>query len=372
MTDAASLSCALGTLYDSVIDPQRWPAALAEMSSFVGGSSALLFHQDLALGQGDFFYSHNADPNWTRLYFEKYIPLNPVLPLAGYMEVGACAALSGMLDVNEYKSSQFYVEWAAPQRFLDVVVTVLDKSSTAMGMFGVTRMVDEGLAGPTEVARMELLAPHLRRAVTMARLFRDLGVQAKDLGSTVESLRDAVLLMRADAGVAFANTAARALDPAVLSLRGGKLSFRDPAASEALAAALRGLSESSDGGSGAEFPVEDAEADRLMAYVVPLGTAAQLGRGTVAALFLRRLQPPSLPPLEALARAYDLTPREFQVLNGLLRFGGVPEVARIFGISGTTVRSHVQAIFDKTGLRSQAELAQLVAATMPPASRPPD
>lgn len=369
MADAASLSSALGALYDSVVDPRRWPDALAEMSRFVGGSSALLFHQDVALGHGDFFHSHNADPNWTRLYFEKYIPLNPVLPLAGYMEVGACAALSAMLDMDEYRASQFYVEWAAPQRFLDVVVTVLDKSATAMGMFGVTRLDEEGLAGPAEVARMELLAPHLRRAVTMARMFRDLGVQAKDFATTLESLRDAVLLLRADGGVAFANASARALGASALSFRGGRLAFQDAAAGEALAAALHRLAASPGGGAGAEFPVREAEAEPLMAYVVPLGASAPAGGSAVAALFLRRLSPPSLPPLEALARAYALTPREFQVLNGLLRFGGVPEVARIFGISATTVRSHVQAIFDKTGLRSQAELAQLVATALPPAAR---
>jgi DNA-binding CsgD family transcriptional regulator len=73
-----------------------------------------------------------------------------------------------------------------------------------------------------------------------------------------------------------------------------------------------------------------------------------------------------MPPMQALAQLYGLTPREFQVFTGLLQFGGVPEVARNFGLSATTVRSHLQNIFDKTGVRSQSDLARLAASSVPP------
>jgi DNA-binding CsgD family transcriptional regulator len=50
------------------------------------------------------------------------------------------------------------------------------------------------------------------------------------------------------------------------------------------------------------------------------------------------------------------------VFTGILQFGSVPEVARIYGLAPTTVRTHLQSIFDKTGVRRQADLMKLGAA----------
>jgi len=44
----------------------------------------------------------------------------------------------------------------------------------------------------------------------------------------------------------------------------------------------------------------------------------------------------------------------------------VPEVAPALGISETTVKTHLQRIFDKTGSSRQADLIKLVAGYMSP------
>jgi DNA-binding CsgD family transcriptional regulator len=76
--------------------------------------------------------------------------------------------------------------------------------------------------------------------------------------------------------------------------------------------------------------------------------------------------------MKALARLYKLTARELQLFMGIVQFGGVSEVASNFGIAPTTVRTHLQSVFDKTGVRRQADLAQIAAKAMPPGGPPPD
>jgi DNA-binding CsgD family transcriptional regulator len=71
-------------------------------------------------------------------------------------------------------------------------------------------------------------------------------------------------------------------------------------------------------------------------------------------------------PLETLTNLYKFTPAEFRVLMTIVEIGGVPEVASVLGISQTTVKTHLQHIFEKTGLNRQADLVKLVASFMSP------
>jgi DNA-binding CsgD family transcriptional regulator len=67
-------------------------------------------------------------------------------------------------------------------------------------------------------------------------------------------------------------------------------------------------------------------------------------------------------PTEVAARQFQLTPSEVRVLDAVLKVSGVPKMAEALGISQATVKTHLQSIFGKTGVRRQADLIKLVAA----------
>jgi DNA-binding CsgD family transcriptional regulator len=62
---------------------------------------------------------------------------------------------------------------------------------------------------------------------------------------------------------------------------------------------------------------------------------------------------------ELVARHFELTPAELRVLISIVEIGGVPEVADVLGVAETTVRTHLQHIFSKTGVSRQADLVKL-------------
>ena len=62
----------------------------------------------------------------------------------------------------------------------------------------------------------------------------------------------------------------------------------------------------------------------------------------------------------ALADQFGLTERETEVLRLLARNKRPREISDVLGVSVATVRSHVHAIYTKTGVHSAAELAKLV------------
>jgi DNA-binding CsgD family transcriptional regulator len=69
-------------------------------------------------------------------------------------------------------------------------------------------------------------------------------------------------------------------------------------------------------------------------------------------------QPEGIIPF--LVRRFDLTPGEARVALTLMSGIGVKEAAEQLGVSGNTVRTHLQRIFDKTATKRQAELVRLL------------
>lgn len=363
MVDTGLFSRTIEEFYATVLDQARWPVALERATEFVGGISAMLFHQDFRSAMGGAVHTWNVDPHWTRLYFEKYILMNPVLPYTAFMDVGLTTSGSRVLDYEEFRRTVFYQEWAKPQFFGDVIVSILEKSATTMGLIGISQDDRVGVAQPDQIERLSLLAPHARRAVQLSHAFAWQAMRAETLASGFDTLPTAILFIDGAARVLFANSAALALEDDGFRVAGAQVSIAEPEAMKR----LRDVARAAENGEIASAAVtiqigDDVRAPRRILQFAPLTRVATANRAVaqaVGVLLVRPLLPRSAPPLDGLAEAYRLTPRELQVFTGILQFGGVPEVARIFGLSPTTVRTHLQNIFDKTGVRSRAELVKL-------------
>ena len=66
----------------------------------------------------------------------------------------------------------------------------------------------------------------------------------------------------------------------------------------------------------------------------------------------------------------ELTPREAEVLRGLLRYESSKVIAAKLGIKKTTVDKHRARILERTGVRSTVELIVLVNVLGPPDDLP--
>jgi DNA-binding CsgD family transcriptional regulator len=81
---------------------------------------------------------------------------------------------------------------------------------------------------------------------------------------------------------------------------------------------------------------------------------ATAGHGQTTVI-LEPSRPRELFPL--LARAYQLTAREEQVVQRVLLGDSTRQIAQRLRISAHTVQDHLKSVFDKTGVRSRGELA---------------
>jgi DNA-binding CsgD family transcriptional regulator len=187
--------------------------------------------------------------------------------------------------------------------------------------------------------------------------------EAAALADTLDGLDVGLYLLDANGHLMHRNTAGQAILDAsdILHESRGQLTACDPLVNRALRHALASVLDAS----GIAVPMIGADGQRYVAHALPLtsGTRWRAGAayGAVAALFVRRAALTIPPRSEVIGKAFRLTPTELRVLLAIVELGGVPEVAAAFGVAITTVRTHVNRLFEKTGTARQADFVKLVA-----------
>jgi DNA-binding CsgD family transcriptional regulator len=83
-------------------------------------------------------------------------------------------------------------------------------------------------------------------------------------------------------------------------------------------------------------------------------------RDSAFVLFIRRNDPSDAAAISLPFPRFGLTAQETGVLRIVIETGGVPMAADALGISAATARTHVTSIFDRTGVRRQADLLRLL------------
>jgi DNA-binding CsgD family transcriptional regulator len=270
-------------------------------------------------------------------------------------------------DYGDLLRSEFYQGWLKPQGFVDAAVLVIDKSFSSISTLVIVRNERQGLFDEATAGHLlEMLYPHLRRAALIGGVLAAQAARIDQLTRVLDALAAGVFLLTEQGEIAHANTAGEMMLAAGAPVRkvGGRLELPAGEAARAFRDALTavGAGEATLGGKGASIPI-GAGAEHV-AHLLPLNgarrTAIEAESGVACILFVKRNDPADAAALAALARRFGLTAQETRVLQAVVQVGGVPLAADLLGLSANTVRSHVTAIFDKTGVRRQADLIRLL------------
>lgn len=369
VSELIEFSAVIADIYDAAIDPALWQQALASICSYLGAHSSALFWHDSATEQSQALHMFNHDPEYTQLYFEKFISMNPLFPAAAFIEAGTIHGPSDIIPQKELEQTRFYKEWVAPQGIVDSLAVNLETGMTRSSMLSIRTDATYGMADKEMRRRLAMLVPHVLRAVSVGRLFaRKDAVQAA-LTETLDHVEAAVFLVGADGTIAFANDKAKQLlhEGLAVRLHDNRLLASSPEATlvlnDTFVAAANG--DASVGVRGVAVPLAGDAEGPWFAHVLPLTSGRRQGVGqanaAVAAVFVRKTAPNAPPPLEVLAKLYKLTAGEVRVLDAVLKVTGIKAMAEMLGLSQATVKTHLHHVFRKTGTERQSDLVKLVA-----------
>lgn len=363
----------IGLIYDCVIEPAHWQATVDRLREELGFATCALSLHALPSGDPLLFIASGIEPDW----LAKLLTLGEAM-----VQIWGGAArmreyplvepiqLTHAVDPRSFAGNPFYDEWARPLGLTDEVGIHLMSDATAISGFALGWHGSRGELRETHLAPLRLLAPHLRRAVTISRLM-DLHMLAEStFARALDVLPQAVLLVEHALGIVHANAAAEQLLAAgdALCAKAGRLVLAQPRPQAALADAVARIGAPRVGDSlgqrGIGIPVRRKSGTPMVAHVLPLRAGAlQPGvmQRAVAAVFIADAVHPPQMPQAALALLYDLTPAEARVFELIAGGATLSDIAARLGLAPSTVKTHLLHVFDKTGCGRQAQLVRLAA-----------
>ena len=236
-----SFSSLVGQIYDASISPSDWPAALQTIAEYTDSERVTLILEDAVLPVRSAYFLSVSDPSWDQKYIQKYMMLNPMrLSTVGLARSGDIILTSDFMDHSEYRQSRFYREFLSERQIIDIAVAVLEKTATTITVLSIARNFSQGIANEEIRQKLDLIAPHVRRAAAIGRILEQRKLEAATLSDTLDQLLSSVFLVGSDGAVLHANEAARKLvsEGVIVSQVGGRLLLRDPHSRAALSEAL--------------------------------------------------------------------------------------------------------------------------------------
>jgi DNA-binding CsgD family transcriptional regulator len=363
------LSELIGIIYDCAITPEKWRAAIEAIRlefDFRGGG---LYVLGLPGGRTALRYTAGIDDiaDWISKYDS-----STLLDLWGgpakvsRYPLGEPILQSQATDSATWMQARYYTELLKPRGIIDNVAigVARDPANIASVSFG--RHESKGPIVEPELAGLRLLAPHIRRTITISSLFDLKTIEASTFSSTIESFAVGVVLVGEGLAIVHANVAAAkmlsAKDP-ILS-RQGKLGLRHEVANGALEAALLQAvqDEAKLGQKGIAIPARREDCAPCVLHVLPLlRREARPGimQSASAAIFVAPATSPARLPTDALVLLYDLTPAETRVFELICEGRTQAEIAAFLGVAPSTVKIHLLRVFEKTGCGRQLDLVKL-------------
>ena len=369
------LSTVVGAIYDCAIDPERWPDAMGEICTDLRCMLSNLLLFDLDRSHVRFLKGwNNNDVDVVlqdKAYVEDMMFLMRPFPIATLPIDEPIMMSRRFADAETLKAAyetRYMREVAGPRGDGDALATVVARTPRSTGLFVAVRHESERPVGSDDLALLRLLAPHIRRAITISDLMELKALETEALSATLDRLAMGVVVVASENRILHANEAARHMlaNGSRIVARRGRLTARDSAAEAELsqAIALAGADEAALGGTGIGVALGAQDEQPALAHVLPLARGevrTRLMPRATAAVFINTPEFRAQPDLRTLAQTYGLTPAEARVAERLLAgAANLAEVAASLDVSLATVKTHLSQVFAKTGVSRQSDLVALV------------
>ena len=264
------------------------------------------------------------------------------------------------------RRSEFYNDWCRPLLDCGDVVA----ASLARGEGGAAWLCIGAPLGPQpfgsdeRMSLMRLLVPHLQQAMHLQAHVADLDLQRQHALEALDRLAHAAVLFGGGGEVVFANRAADRVsssrDGLSIGRAGMRAALRDEDAALQRLIGRAGKDRNGPSSGGTLAVTRPSGRRPFVVHVLPAEAVRSdvAAAGALAMIVDPEREQKALPAL--LRRLYGLTRAEAVVAGEVLKGEGLQSVADRMSVTISTVRIHLQRVFDKTQTHRQAELVRLL------------
>lgn len=359
-------SRAIDMIYAAALDADLWHPAMCAIDQLVGGRGSLLgIDMD---GQPGFLSVTGYEQEAIASFASYYAGKSYVWSLLDKSAEGDVIHDRRVMPSDQRRHDVFANEWATMHDTDDCVVFPLLKRTdrTAFAVFARSRA--SGAFNRPALDFLHGLSPHLRRAAQLrVELDRSELSAALALGA-IDKLADGVIFATADGSVTNLNAAAERLlmsAHAGLSVRQGRLRCASAALTSNLQRVIARASgtDKASGRQGGALTVHRGHGDKpLTVFCVPLVEARRWSFDLHPSVLLlvsdtsRNMRA----PVDLLRDLFGLTLAEARLATRLGDGISLTDAAAELGVAKATVRSQLNAVFQKTQTNRQGELIRLL------------
>lgn len=358
----------IGDIYEAAVDDARWPA-IAEIVAAATGLA----------GVGVWFVDQGQVKDMS-LTQDIWATQGPYLAHYAKLDIWQQGLLSHRWDQvhladelfseRDLVKTEFFNDFARPNGIYRPMGAMLRLGRDAFGTVATNRPADKKVLEESDKPKLERLLPHMRRALQLRLSQRRNPPHAQIHAAALDALAFGVVVCDAAGRIVLANAAVEALSRAgagiTLGGRGKGLGAVVPAETRALAALVNDAARGGPGGV-IRLTGRDGCAE-LIALVTLLPRGFELHGGAAADYALVTLRSAWDSPsftAEMLIALFGVSPAQAEIALAIYN-GHTPEqIAAERGVAISTVRTHLAAIFVRTGAETQRDLVRLLG-TLPP------
>jgi DNA-binding CsgD family transcriptional regulator len=366
-------------IYEAAALPEFWPAVLDDLTAAGSGFATIMSTSgpfrnirsptstaaSCALGKGEWRWRASKEGGeLTKRYFAENWPqrsdrmdrlLRAYHP--GFM---------GDFDIytpEEWDREAIFKDFLRPRGLGWGVATAISVPTGDMLVFDIERRIEAGPVEPETVRRLDLLRPHLARAGFLSCRLAFERMRAAVLA--LDQLGLPACLIGHNLRILAVNPRFEAMLDRLIQDRCLRISLVNRNADALLAEALNQLRLPENGSAVRSIPVPASDEEPpVILHLVPIKRAANdIFCGVTAILVVTPVVPAEVPTAEVLQGLFDLTPAEARVARAVARSETIETIAKEFGVSKGTVRNQLKAVFAKTGVARQTDLARLLSGT---------
>jgi DNA-binding CsgD family transcriptional regulator len=382
MLDTAKLSALIGLIYDCVPDPARWDdvmEALCCATESEVGAISIIAPSLRKLHVGSMVGPRITIEPLRRIYAE-HMPALDMLPnmQTGYPYlVSDMTRGTGRQDGDAPEASVLYREWIRRYGLSDGYCIALCKLPEEAICLDLVLSKDRRPATEGDRRQLAALVPHIMRAGKVGIMLDTIAHQNEVMQHVTSQIANSVLVVSRSMQILEANPAAEhMLEDGVLirSLR-GRLVVNNPAAAARIEQDVKLSAVMEDQLEGASFSIPLGDSfNPSIARVIPLARRdrdRRLVNAAAAAIFITQAGQDADLASEAFSALYGLTSAETRIARLTAGGHGRAAIAAMLGIKESTVKSHLESIFSKTGASGQMALSILMRSLSPALSSRP-
>ncbi|MXO86443.1 hypothetical protein GRI38_10445 [Altererythrobacter aurantiacus] len=344
------------SIYDAALNPDEWPAMLTRVARVMRCEQCNFVMVDPSCGD-----TRVITPMWREddraSFFSHWQKEFTIAHKLRSYSVGQVIGYDELFDVSWLQKTAFYNEWWLPQGVGGgslAANVVADSGATA----SITVHAPTTKLGfeRAEKERFSEIVGHLARSVT---ILRRLKMAQLVTCKTEGGLASGFLVVDRNGLVLHSDAETlswlEALDLVQKQTRTVKI-----AQGKVKALLLQAIEKAH----GASLDLLDRNGARFRLMVIPCSPGEHLNPVIIdrpaALIWLISTEQLKKERMKRLSDAFSLTPAEVKIAIEACAGGGRAEIAERCGLSPSTIRSHLESIYSKTGVHRQSELVHLV------------